>query len=105
VRAVIGLLDEPKAVGDVFNVGSEEEVTISELADRVLAASGSNSKRVMIPYGEVYGDQYEDMLRRVPDTTKIRTLLDWAPTHDLDAIVERTIAYANEVGPGRLLGG
>jgi UDP-glucose 4-epimerase len=105
VRAVIGLLDEPKAVGDVFNVGSEEEVTITELADRVLRATGSNSKRRMIPYGEVYGDQYEDMLRRVPDTTKIRTLLAWSPTHDLDAIIKRTVAYATEVGPEKLLGG
>ena len=103
VRAVIGLLDEPQAIGEVFNVGSEEEVSISELADRVLAATGSDSRTRAVPYGEVYGDQYEDMLRRVPDTTKIRTLLSWAPAYDLDAIIKRTIAYAMEVGPEKLL--
>jgi UDP-glucose 4-epimerase len=100
---VIGLLDEPKAVGDVFNVGSEEEISIAELAGRVIAATGSKSACRTIPYGEVYGDQYEDMLRRVPDTTKIRTLLGWAPVFDLDAIIERTVAYASEVGPETLL--
>jgi UDP-glucose 4-epimerase len=104
VRAVIGLIDSPEAVGEVFNVGSEEEVSISELADRVIAGTGSKSKTRTIPYDEVYGDQYEDMLRRVPDTTKIRTLLGWVPAHDLDSIIKRTAAYATEVGPEQLLG-
>jgi UDP-glucose 4-epimerase len=103
VRAVIGLLDEPKAVGEVFNVGSEEEISIAGLAQRVIAATGSTSACRTIPYGEVYGDQYEDMLRRVPDTTKIRTLLGWTPIFDLDAIIERAVAYAAEVGPSKLL--
>jgi UDP-glucose 4-epimerase len=103
VRAVIGLLDEPKAVGEVFNVGSEEEISIAELAQRVITATGSASTCRTVPYGEVYGDQYEDMLRRAPDTSKIRRTIGWRPQHDLDAIVKRTIEYAHEAGPETLL--
>ncbi len=103
VRAIVGLLDEPKAVGEVFNVGSEEEIELADLAQRVITATGSASRCRTIPYGEVYGDQYEDMLRRVPDTTKIRTLLGWAPVYDLDAIIDRTVRYASEVGAENLL--
>ena len=105
VRAVVGLLDEGSAVGEVFNVGSEEEVTISELADRILEATGSSSATRYIPYHEVYGDQYEDMLRRAPDTTKIRQAIGWSPRHDLKSIIKRTIEYAHEAGPASLLSG
>lgn len=105
VRAVVGLLDEPDAVGQVFNIGSEEEVTIRELAERIVRAAGSGSEIRLVPYAEVYGDQYEDMLRRVPDTSKIRDLLRWAPAHDLDAIIKRTIDYTLEVGATNVLGG
>jgi UDP-glucose 4-epimerase len=104
VRAIIGLLAEPGAVGEVFNVGSEEEVTIRELAERIIEATGSSSTISLVPYEQVYGDQYEDMLRRSPDTSKIRGLIGWKPVHDLNAIVKRTIEYAHEVGPETLLG-
>lgn len=103
VRAVISLLSETAAIGEVFNVGSEEEVSIRELADRILEATGSSSTVRLVPYEEVYGDQYEDMLRRVPDTSKIRGATGWKPVHDLNAIVKRTIEYAHEVGPETLL--
>ncbi|MGH2760716.1 MAG: NAD-dependent epimerase/dehydratase family protein [Actinomycetota bacterium] len=103
VRATIGLLDERSAVGEVFNVGSEEEISIRELAERILEATGSSSSIRFLPYDEVYGDQYEDMLRRAPDTTKIRRAIGWRPQHDLDAIVKRTIEYAHEAGPETLL--
>lgn len=102
VRAIIALLSETAAVGEVFNVGSEEEVSIRELADRILEATGSSSTVRFVPYDEVYGDQYEDMLRRVPDTSKIRGVTGWKPVHDLNAIVKRTIEYAHEVGPETL---
>jgi UDP-glucose 4-epimerase len=103
VRAIVGLLDERSAVGDVFNVGSEEEVSIRELGERILEATGSSSTIRFIPYDEVYGDQYEDMLRRAPDTTKIRRTIGWRPQHDLEAIIKRTIEYAHETGPESLL--
>jgi UDP-glucose 4-epimerase len=105
VRAVVLMLDSQPAVGQVFNVGSEEEVSIRELAERIVDATGSASKISLIPYDDVYGDQYEDMLRRSPDTTKIRRALGWAPQHDLNGIIKRTIDYAHEVGPETLLGG
>jgi UDP-glucose 4-epimerase len=104
VRAVVLMLDEDVAVGEIFNIGSEEEVSIRELAERILEQAGSRSALEYLSYDEVYGDQYEDMLRRVPDTTKIRTVLGWTPTHDLNSIIKRTIAYANDVGPQTLLG-
>ena len=104
VRAVVLLLDGPAAVGQVFNVGSEEEVSILELAEKIREQTGSASPMRLIPYMEVYGDQYEDMLKRSPDTTKIRRTLGWTPQHTLDAIIKRTIDYAHEVGPETLLG-
>jgi UDP-glucose 4-epimerase len=105
VRATIHLLDGEQAIGEVYNVGSEEEVSILELAERIVAATRSSSQLRFIPYGEVYGDQYEDMLKRSPDTTKIREAFGWSPTHDLNSIIRRTIDYASRVGPERLLTG
>jgi UDP-glucose 4-epimerase len=104
VRAVMGLLDDPRWSGEVYNIGADEEVTIKELAERVISAAGSSSSLRYLTYDEVYGDQYEDMLRRVPDTGKIRARIGWTPSHDLDAIVKRAIAYATEAGPASLLG-
>ena len=104
VRAIVLMLDDSSSVGQIYNVGSEEEVTIKELAERICEQTGSPSKLTFIPYDEVYGDQYEDMLRRVPDTTKIRRALGWRPQHDLNAIIKRTIDYAEEIGPEILLG-
>lgn len=103
VRAVLALIDEPRATGEVFNVGSTEEVTIGGLAERIVAAAGSESGIRHVPYEEVYGDQYEDMLHRVPDISKVGNLIGWAPSHDLESIIKRTITYAREVGPEALL--
>ncbi len=104
VRAVVLMLDEDVAVGEIFNVGSEEEVSIRGLAERIIEQTGSASKMEFLSYDEVYGDQYEDMLRRVPDTAKIRATLGWTPQLDLTAIIKRTIDWAHEAGPPRLLG-
>ena len=104
VRAIVLMLDEDAAVGEIFNVGSEEEVSIRSLAERIVEQTGSGSTLSFLTYDEVYGDQYEDMLRRVPDTTKIRTTLGWEPQLDLTAIIKRTIDWAHEVGPNKLLG-
>jgi UDP-glucose 4-epimerase len=104
VSAVVGLLDHPQAVGDVFNVGGTEEISILELAERIKAVTGSSSPVGLIPYHDVFGDQYEDTLRRVPDTTKIDQLLGWKPQRDLDGIIKRIVEYAERVGPDALLG-
>src|SRR5205085_1283993 len=106
VRAVTGLLDSKAAVGEVFNIGSEEEVSIRELAERIIDITGSTSGLSFIPYDQVYGDQYpaEEMMRRSPDTAKIRKAIGWSPQHDLNSIIKRTAHYAQDVGPEILLG-
>jgi UDP-glucose 4-epimerase len=94
VRAVLGLLDEPNAEGEVFNIGSTEEVTINELAGRVIAATGSSSKVARIPYAQVYTSGFEDVMRRVPDIRKINSLTGWSPTQDLDGILRGMVDHA-----------
>ncbi|NOX61694.1 MAG: NAD-dependent epimerase/dehydratase family protein [Chloroflexi bacterium] len=92
VRALMGLAEHPQAVGRVFNVGSTEEVSILELAQRVKAITGSDSPIEFIPYDQAYAPGFEDMRRRVPDTTRIRRLLDWEPRVSLDEILARVAA-------------
>jgi UDP-glucose 4-epimerase len=102
VRAVVGLLDAEAAVGEAFNIGSTDEVSMRELAERILELTGSASQLTFRPFEDVYGVHYEDIPRRVPDTTKVRDLLGWSPAHDLTRIIKRTIDYAHEVGPAEL---
>lgn len=92
VRAIIGLSQEPRAFGQVFNVGSTEEVSIDELAHRVIERSGSASKVRFVPYEEAYEEGFEDMARRVPNTGRINNLLGWEPTYDLDGIIDEVVA-------------
>jgi UDP-glucose 4-epimerase len=91
VGGLVALAAEPRAVGQVFNIGNTEEVTIGDLAERVRAATGSSSDIVRIPYEEAYDAGFEDMPRRVPDLTKIRALVGYAPTVTLDEILSRVI--------------
>ena len=94
VAAMLGLLGRDEALGDVFNVGSQEEVSVLDLAQRVVVRTGSSSPTRLVPYDEAYGEGFEDMQRRVPDTTKVRHLLGWAPTWPLDAILDDMIVEA-----------
>jgi UDP-glucose 4-epimerase len=94
VRALLMLMEQPDAVGQVYNVGSTEEVSIAELARRVLVATGSTSTIDFIPYGEAYGIGFEDMQRRLPDVSKLRALTGWVPRFDLDHILTETVADA-----------
>lgn len=89
VRAVVGLIQHPDAIGRVFNVGSTEEVTIMELAQRVKAITGSDSPIELIPYRQAYAPGFEDMRRRVPDTARIQQLLDWRPQLTLADTLQR----------------
>jgi UDP-glucose 4-epimerase len=89
--ALIDLMAAPEAVGEVFNIGSTEEITISQLAERVRKASGSNSAIRLVAYDEAYEAGFEDMRRRVPDTAKIEKLLGWHPTRTLDEILDDVI--------------
>jgi UDP-glucose 4-epimerase len=96
VSALVGLLDAPDAVGNVYNVGSQQEISITELARRVVSRAKSRSQLKLIPYDQAYESGFEDMLRRVPDTTRVRALLGWKPTRPLDAILDEMIDEARQ---------
>lgn len=95
-RAVTELAEHPQAVGEVFNVGATEEVTIRGLAERVLALTGSASEIVSVPYDDAYGPGFEDMRRRVPSIEKLNKLIGYAPRCSLDDILRRVIEYERD---------
>jgi UDP-glucose 4-epimerase len=91
VGALLRLMNEPRAVGEVFNVGNSQEISIMALAERVRALTGSRSTIVTIPYDQAYESGFEDMPRRVPDLSKIGALIGYEPRTDLDAILADVI--------------
>jgi UDP-glucose 4-epimerase len=93
VRGLLALVEEPRAVGQVFNIGNGQEITIRELAEKIKAMTGSTSEIVFIPYDQAYEAGFEDMPRRVPDITRIRTLVGYEPTVGLDEILQQVIDY------------
>ncbi|HVO44560.1 MAG TPA: GDP-mannose 4,6-dehydratase [Aggregatilineales bacterium] len=93
VNAVIGLANTPRAVGEVFNIGSGDEITIRQLAERVRTRTGSSSEIVTVPYDQAYEAGFEDMRRRVPDLRKIKDFVGWEPTTSLDETIDQLIAY------------
>ncbi|HWK11980.1 MAG TPA: NAD-dependent epimerase/dehydratase family protein, partial [Vicinamibacterales bacterium] len=96
VRAMVALIQEPKAVGQVFNIGNGREITIGELAERIKRMTGSASPIVTIPYDQAYEAGFEDMPRRVPAISKIDALVGYAPTVELDEILARVIDYSRQ---------
>jgi UDP-glucose 4-epimerase len=92
IRALVDLMRREDVYGEVFNIGSQDEVEIRHLAQRVRTAAGSTSTIELVPYDEAYEEGFEDMPRRVPDTTKIRAWIGWAPTRSLDEILADVIA-------------
>lgn len=96
VRAIADLGDAPSAVGEVYNIGSSEEVTIMELAERVRARAGSTSDIQKIPYEQAYETGFEDFRRRVPNAAKIHAVTRWEPTIALDETIDQIIAYQRE---------
>ncbi|MPZ91966.1 MAG: NAD-dependent epimerase/dehydratase family protein [Actinobacteria bacterium] len=92
VRAILGLLADERAEGDVFNVGSTKEITIAELAQRVVGATQSSSEISLVPYESVFEEGFEDMRRRMPDTTKIHELIGWRPEKSLDDIISDVVS-------------
>lgn len=94
VEALLSLIDLPGSVGETFNIGSDEEISILDLAERIIARAGSRSTVRRLSYGEAYGPGFEDMERRVPDTTKLRTFTGWHPRHNLDDVLTDAVADA-----------
>jgi UDP-glucose 4-epimerase len=102
VGALIKLMDHADAVGEVFNIGSTEEITILELAERVKQLTHSTSEIVLVPYDEAYEEGFEDMPRRVPDTSKIHELIGFSPEKPLDGTLESVIAFhTGQISGGR----
>jgi UDP-glucose 4-epimerase len=99
VGALIRLAEEPRAVGEVFNIGNPEEISMLDLAERVRTVAGSSSEIVLVPYEEAYGSGFEDMPRRVPDLGKIREFVGYRPTVELDDILARIIKYMRDTPP------
>src|SRR6186713_3195303 len=91
VTGLTRLMNEPRAVGEVFNIGNNEEVSIHSLAERIKALTASSSRIVLIPYDEAYDAGFEDMPRRVPDLRKIEALVGYRPTLSLDQILARVL--------------
>jgi UDP-glucose 4-epimerase len=94
VDGIIRLLDHPGAVGDVFNVGAPGEISMLDLAYKVIEMTGSSSAVELIPYDQAYEAGFEDMERRVPNTTKLNALTGWVATRTLDDILHDSIAEA-----------
>lgn len=91
VHAMVALINEPRAVGQVFNIGNGREISIGDLAARIKAMTGSASPIVKIPYDQAYEAGFEDMPRRVPDISKIGALIGYKPTVELEEILTRVI--------------
>ncbi len=100
VSALIQLAEHPKAVGEIFNVGGTQEITIGRLAELVIALTGSPSTIVFVPYEQAYEEGFEDMERRVPSIEKIQQLIGYKPTLSLEEIVSRIIEHVKHRGRG-----
>jgi nucleoside-diphosphate-sugar epimerase len=93
VSALVALVGEPRAVGQVFNIGNPDEITIAKLAEKIRTMTGSASRIVCIPYDQAYEAGFEDMPRRVPDISKIQSLVGFTPTVQLDEILGSIIEH------------
>ena len=98
VCALMGLMDNEKAYGEVFNVGGKREVTILDLAEAIIQKTGSSSSVQLIPYEEAFEKDFEDMQRRVPGIEKIKRVTGFEPRTDFDAILQKVIDYIKEKG-------
>jgi UDP-glucose 4-epimerase len=91
VRALADLMRREDVYGEVFNIGAEEEIEIRKLAERVVELTGSSSEITLVPYDVAYEEGFEDMQRRLPDTSKIRERIGWQPTKALDEMLADVI--------------
>jgi UDP-glucose 4-epimerase len=87
IRALMLVIDSDKAIGEVFNIGNNQQISIIDLAKKVIEITGSKSEIRKIPYSEAYPEGFEDMQRRVPDISKIKNALGWSPEIGLDQII------------------
>ena len=93
VRGLLLVMDSDKAVGEVFNVGNNQQISIMDLAKKVIETTGSTSVIQKIAYENAYPEGFEDMQRRVPDISKIKQVLGWSPEINLDQIIKDIAAF------------
>ena len=93
VRALILVMDSEKSIGEVFNIGNNQQISIMDLAKKVIETTGSTSSIEKIAYENAYPDGFEDMQRRVPDISKIKKVLGWTPEINLDQIIKDIAAF------------
>jgi len=98
VRGIQGLAECPEAEGQVFNLGSSHEISISDLAHLVISVTGSSSEIVYIPYDQAYETGFEDMQRRVPDTSRVRSLIGWVSEIPLEDTLRRVAEHIRSTG-------
>ena len=99
VEALVGLMNEPRARGGVYNVGNDQELSILALAEKIRDLTGARSSIRLVPYQEAYAAGFEDMIRRVPDLAKIHRLIGYRPTRDLDQILQDVLADQKQDRP------
>ncbi len=96
VDALGKLIKTPQALGKIINIGSRDEISINALAEKINAKTGNRSEIRHITFAEAYNEEFEDMERRVPDISKIESLIDYRPMHDIDMIIDDVIAYIRQ---------
>jgi UDP-glucose 4-epimerase len=93
IQALFALVSEERAYGEVFNVGATEEISVLDLAGRIIEVTGSPSDIMLVPYEDAYREGFEDMYRRVPDIAKLQALIDWQPSHSLEDVIRDVVAH------------
>ena len=93
VRALLNVMSSEKAIGQVFNIGNNQQISIMGLASKIVEITNSKSQIIKVPYEEAYSEGFEDMQRRVPDISKIKNLLGWVPEIGLDQIIKDIAAF------------
>lgn len=99
IRAVVDLMEHPEAVGNIYNIGSQQEITINDLARRVIEVTDSNSEIEHIPYEQAYESGFEDMRRRVPDVSRLEELTGYVPKVKLDVTIQKIAQDLRENDP------
>lgn len=95
VWALKRLMEHPKSIGQIYNIGSTESITINKLADKIVHITGSKSKKTYIPYAEIYGEGFEETHRRMPDIKKLQKLIGFNPKHDLNSVILKIKDYTS----------
>jgi nucleoside-diphosphate-sugar epimerase len=98
IECVLALVERPEAVGEVFNIGSDQEISINQLAELVRERTGGRSRVVHLPYEEGYAKGFEDLGRRIPDVTKLQRTIGFRPRATIQEIVDRVVAHMQEFG-------